>query len=167
MCYYTTKGATSKMIGQHIQVYCTHAEHKKMFARWFDSDRLAFLAAFAETELAQIVCRLLLGLEMLRPGDSQKVYTSKNHDRDFPFGLYAKFVAEKIPVDLSRFDRIVHYQDNMDFFLNVAKDGFNVWDQANPNTKAARISILRQYGPLFSSNYKGRNEQIKTRTWHA
>jgi hypothetical protein len=119
-----------------------HAEHKTMFARWFDPDCLAFLAAFAETELAQIVCRRLLGLEMLRPGDSQKVYTCKNHNRDFPFGLYAKFVAEKIPVDLSRFDRIVHYRDNKDFFENVAKDGFNVWDRANLNTMAARISIL-------------------------
>jgi hypothetical protein len=99
-----------------------------MSARWFDPDRLAFLAAFAETKLAQIVCRRLLGLEMLQPGDSQKVYTSKNHNPDFPFGLYAKFVAEKIPVDLSRFDCIVHYQDNKDCFENVAKVGFNVWD---------------------------------------
>jgi hypothetical protein len=129
-----------------------HAEHKKMFARWLDINKLAFLAAFAEPETGNIVCRRLLGLPMFEfEGDSQREFFSKNHGRNFHLGQYAYFIASIIPEDFSLFSNYYHNRVNKDLFEEI-RHGLNLWDGQDPSTKQHRLRVLRRYAALFTSN---------------
>ena len=98
------------------------AEHKKMFGRWLDSSRLAFLACFGECKLGKIVCQRILGFV---PHDDEREtdchFYSSNHNRTFDLVKYGEFVSRYVPMGDVNVLHYYHVRYNMDIISAIAE----------------------------------------------
>jgi hypothetical protein len=152
-------------------------EHKKMFERWVNIKKLAFLAAFGEALTARLICQRIVGYpfcsnssktiyhagrgEWISPGETTRTtdaaepdlftYTSEAQlGRMIDLRAFAEFVEKTIPVDASMVG-LPHIQSNLQLIRKIAC-GFNIWNRSDPLTRQDRLRILTTYGPLFSNN---------------
>jgi hypothetical protein len=127
------------------------AENKKMFKRWISGSNLAFLAAFSEVETGKIVSRHLIGCSGLDSSQDQSViFNSPNHGRQINLGRFAAFVAASINETQVELDTHFHIKKNYSLIRQIAA-GFNLWDRNDSGTERARISVLENYGSMFSN----------------
>jgi hypothetical protein len=152
-------------------------EHKKMFERWIDIKKLAFLAAFGEALTGRLVCQRIMGYPFYYD-KSKTIYdaghkkwisldkTATANDDAGPSLLtfeseaqlgrmidlqeFAEFVEKTIPVDPSMVC-FHHIQSNLQVIRKIAC-GFDIWNRFDPLTRQDRLRILTKYGPLFSNN---------------
>eukprot|EP00978_Attheya_sp_CCMP212_P005997 scaffold13487_cov37-Attheya_sp.AAC.1 len=139
----------SRKINQFFVI--AHSENKKMFARWVDGNRLAFLGAFSEFATGQIIARRLLDLPILLSDDCDTFY-SENHERDIHLGRFASFVSSAIPhPDSNENPGRVHIERNTPLLGMIANE-LSIWDRGSPRTQPVRRDILWHYGAFFTNN---------------
>ena len=124
-------------------------EHKKMFTRWLQVDKLAFLAAFAEVETGKIVCQRMLGIPLQENDDI--CFESKAHERPIHLGRFAAFVTKSIPEPAVSISKLPHIVLNSHLIAKISS-GFNIWDYKDPMTESYGLEISERYGAFFSNN---------------
>jgi hypothetical protein len=149
-------------------------EHQKMARMfWLHPDELVFLACFSELPTSRLVCQRLLGLpfcanpektSLVQVGDSQEwvnavsgssdgddffEFVSMVHQRPIDLEKFAAFLEQEIPDGATI--NTHHVEKNLELIGKTARGKLNIWNRDDPETLEPRLTVLREYGGIFSS----------------
>jgi hypothetical protein len=67
--------------------------------------------------------------------------------------MFSRFVSKNIPAPAPVAGALIfHVERNKALFMKIAEGELNLWDRDSPATAEVRLTVLEQYGPIFSSN---------------